>query len=286
MQIRKRGKRAQRSRMSARNLPPLWTNSPTGPLAVGVFSFWGTSSGVIVAARVSLLEATIALGTGCGQDIAYAGRYGCRTGITTNYACGSVQYQSRSYTIDPGSPYSVQQVDNEFNVPTACSNPGDSGGQRRCYIFGSVGSDDPAPYVMTRLVYVIAAALATVAFAAVASAHGRPHAAGAPVGQELIPAFNGIERAARAEFRGRYGCVLDGPRRIGFLITSRSQRDAARAIVRQNRAAAFTRIAVIDPRYGEPKMLAVTRAVLRDLGNDDPNYIVRSSPPQTPAASR
>jgi hypothetical protein len=64
-----------------------------------------------------------------GQDIAYAGRFGCRTGITTNYTCGSVQYQSRSYNfLVPGGGGATTPVDNEFNVPTACSNPGDSGG--------------------------------------------------------------------------------------------------------------------------------------------------------------
>lgn len=58
------------------------------------------------------------------QDIAAPGRYGCRTGITTNYTCGSVQYQSIStYYANPGTT-----VDNLFTVPTACTNPGDSGG--------------------------------------------------------------------------------------------------------------------------------------------------------------
>jgi hypothetical protein len=58
------------------------------------------------------------------QDIAAPGRYGCRTGITTNYTCGSVQYQSISaYYAGAGTT-----VDNLFTVPTACSNSGDSGG--------------------------------------------------------------------------------------------------------------------------------------------------------------
>jgi hypothetical protein len=62
-----------------------------------------------------------------GQDIAYAGRYGCRSGITTNYTCGSVQYASQSVAYDDGR-YGTVYVDNQFNVPTACSGPGDSGG--------------------------------------------------------------------------------------------------------------------------------------------------------------
>jgi hypothetical protein len=139
---------------------------------------------------------------------------------------------------------------------------------------------------MARLILVIATALAAAAFAAAASAHGHPHIAGAPAGHELIPAFNGIERDARAQFRSAYGCVIDGPRKLGFLITARSQLAAARAIVRKNRATAFTRIAVIARRYGEPRMLAVMRAGLRDPGNEDPNYIIRSKPAQTPAAKR
>jgi hypothetical protein len=138
---------------------------------------------------------------------------------------------------------------------------------------------------MRRALAIIATALATVVVASVASAQGHPHTAGAPVGQELIPAFHGIDRDARRAFGRRFGCVIDGPRRLGFLITSRSQLDAARAIVRQNRAAAFTRIAVIAPRYSEPRMLAVMQAAGGDLGAS-PDYLYMGKPAQTPGATR
>lgn len=61
-----------------------------------------------------------------GQDIMAPGRFGCRSGITTTYTCGHQQYQSLSIYVNSNG--TIQPIDNMYNVPYACANPGDSGG--------------------------------------------------------------------------------------------------------------------------------------------------------------
>lgn len=59
------------------------------------------------------------------QDIAAQGRFGCRTGSSSNYTCGTVLAQSVSYPWGGDYPTTVS---NEFVVSNATGIPGDSGG--------------------------------------------------------------------------------------------------------------------------------------------------------------
>jgi len=62
------------------------------------------------------------------QDIAVPGEYGCRTGASSNFTCGTVLYQSQTITVGPTDTGQYGDIGNMFSVTGACGIPGDSGG--------------------------------------------------------------------------------------------------------------------------------------------------------------